>query len=175
MEVPDPAGAPPGWEVGDLGPSAPLVPFRQPPAAAPDVTGRTVVGWTPSAGTYGMGGPGLLALDLGGEHLVVTLWGAASWARVDGRLLEDLRWSEHGRPAPWSEGDADPLTGRVVTGLATTASSLTLTFADGGALTISPDAEDRPPFPGTGEPRAFGPDDDLATAVVLSPTLEIWV
>lgn len=168
MEVPDPAGAPDGWDGGPLGPTAPLVPFRPEPVEPEDVVGATVAAWTANAGTYGMGGPGFVALDLGGRWLVVTLWGAGSWIRVDDRLLDEV-----------DRDDPTVLVGWTVTGCVVERTWLALDLAgpDGSAhsLRLAHDADDRPRFAGSGDPRAFGPDDDLRTAVVLAPTTEIWV
>lgn len=168
MEVPDPAGAPDGWDGGSLGPSAPLVPFRPEPVDPIDVIGATVRAWTAGAGTYGMGGPGFAALDLGDRWLVVTLWGAGSWLRVDARLLDDV-----------DRDDTTVLVGWTITGLTVERSwmAVDLVAPDGGghSLRLAHDPDDRPPFAGDGRPRALGPADDLRTAVVLAPTTEIWV
>lgn len=164
MEVPDPEGAPEGWDGGPRGPSAPLVPFRPDPLDATDVVGATVQGWTTHAGTYGMGGPGFVALDLGGRWLVVTLWGAGSWLRVDDRLLDDV-----------PRDDTTVLVGWTVTACVVERTWLAIDFAGGHSLRLAHDPDDRPRFAGDGTPRALGPADDLRTAVVLAPTTEIWV
>jgi hypothetical protein len=164
MEVPDPTGAPAGWDGGPLGPSAPLVPFRPDPVDPDDVVGATVRAWTASAGTYGMGGPGFVALDLDGRWLAVTVWGAASWIRVDDRLLDDVPRDEVGVLVGWT-----------ITACVVERTWLTIDFAGGHALRLAADPADRPVFPGDGRPRALAPDDDLRTAVVLAPTTEIWV
>jgi hypothetical protein len=167
MEVPDPAGVPEGWDGGALGPSAPLVPFRPEPVEPDEVVGATVAGWTPNAGTYGMGGPGFVALDLGGRWLVVTLWGAAAWLRLDDRLLDDI-----------DREDTSVLVGWTITGLVVERTWMTVTFTspDGDhTLRLAHDPDDRPAFAGDGRPRSLAPDDDLRTAVVLAPTTEIWV
>lgn len=163
MEVPDPDGAPEGWDGGPLGPSAPLVPFRPEPVEPDEVVGATVRAWTASAGTYGMGGPGFVALDLGGRWLVVTLWGAGSWIRVDDRLLDDV-----------PRDATDVLVGWEVTGLVVERTWLAIDLTGGHALRLAADPADRPAFP-DGRPRALAPGDDLRTAVVLAPTTEIWV
>lgn len=165
--MPDPDGPPAGWDGGPLGPSAPLVPFRPEPVDPDDVVGRTVHGWTAHAGTYGMGGPGFVGLDLGGTWLVVTLWGAGSWIRLDDRLLDEV-----------PRDDATVLVGWTITACTVERTWLAVDLAgpDGGhALRLAADPADRPPFAGDGRPRALAPDDDLRTAVVLAPTPEIWV
>lgn len=164
MEVPDPAGAPDDWEGGALGPSAPLVPFRPDPVEPDEVVGATVRGWTPNAGTYGMGGPGFVGLDLGDRWLVVTLWGAASWLRLDDRLLDEV-----------DRTDTTVLVGWTISGLVVERTWMSVAFADDHALRLAADPSDRPPFAGDGRPRALAPDEDLRTAVVLAPTTEIWV
>jgi hypothetical protein len=145
MEVPDPAGPPEGWDPGVMGPSAPLVPFRPGPADPDDLVGATVRGWTPNAGTYGMGGPGFVGLDLGDRWLVVTVWGAASWIRVDDRLLEDV-------PA----GDPGVLVGWTITACVVERTWLTIDLSDpdgAHALRLASDPADRPVFAGDRRPR----------------------
>lgn len=167
LQIPDPAGPPEGFEAGTMGPSAPLVPFRPDPADPDDVVGATVQGWTASAGTYGMGGPGFVALDLGGRWLVVTLWGAGSWIRLDDRLLDDVPRDEPGVLVGWEIAEC-------VVERTWMAVDLAAPGADGHSLRLAADPSDRPAFP-DGRPRAFAPTDDLRTAVVLAPTTEIWV
>jgi len=163
MEVPDPAGAPEGWDAGPMGPSAPLVPFRPDPVDPAEVVGSEVRGWTPNAGTYGMGGPGFLGLDLGKHWLVVTLWGAASWIRLDDRLLDDV-----------PRGDDHVLVGWTITALTVERSWMAIDLDGDHTLRLAHDPDDRPRL-AQGQPRVLGSDDDLRTAVVLSPTTEIWV
>jgi hypothetical protein len=143
------------------------------------VIGRTIDGWTPSAGTYGTGGPGFLGFRTGGDWLVVALWGAPSWFRLDGRPLEDNFWAEHGRERPWlaDPGPAldDLFVGRQVTGFSVERTSMTVTLDGGHVLNLSLDPHDRPPFEGTGENREIGPEDDLRSVVFLAPTDELWV
>ncbi|HEX7134007.1 MAG TPA: hypothetical protein VF228_15630 [Iamia sp.] len=163
MEVPDPAGAPAGWDGGPLGPSAPLVPFRPEPLDPADVVGATVRAWTPSAGTYGMGGPGFVGLDLGDRWLVVTLWGAASWLHLDDRLLDDV--------AP---DDTGVLVGWAIRACAVERRWMAIDLDGDHTLRLAHDPDDRPRL-ADGRPRVLGADDDLRTAVVLAPTTEIWV
>lgn len=58
------------------------------------VIGRTIDNASPYLGSYGMGGPGFIGWHLkankmwGQEWLVLTMWGAAEWLLVNGRVLD---------------------------------------------------------------------------------------
>ncbi len=57
------------------------------------VLNRPILSWCDHCGTYGMGGPGFFGLELASnsvhhsEFLVLTLWGADEWLRLNGRWL----------------------------------------------------------------------------------------
>lgn len=161
------------------GPSGPLVAFVPAPLDPAAVVGKTIDAWTPYAGTYGMGGPGFLGLRVGDGWLVVAIWGAPSWFRLDGRLLEDNFWDKHNRQRPWlsefKPGCDDLFVGRQVMGLSVERTSMTLTLDGGGVLNLSPDPQDRPPFEGNGGDREIGPTDDLRSVVFMAPTAELWI
>jgi len=125
-----------------------------------------------------MGGPGFFGLRLGGEWLVVAIWGAASWIEADGRIVEDGFWDTNGRPRPWITGQGDELTGRLVgqpiTSFALAERSLAVGVG-GVTLSVAESAGGRPILEGNQQPRRFEDTDDLRRAVFLSPTAEIWV
>jgi hypothetical protein len=111
--------------------------------------------------------------------LIVAIWGAGDWLRLDGRLITDMFWEKHERSLPWQ---ADPnvdfdnlFVGRRFTALQIARDSITGSFDNGQVLTLSPDPADRPLFEGNGEARIVGPDDDLRLAIFTAPTLELWV
>jgi hypothetical protein len=179
FEIPDAAQPYPDSEGGGMGPSAPLVPFVPEPLDPGELEGKTIDGWTQYAGTYGMGGPGFLGFCIGEAWLIVAIWGAADWFRLDGRLLGDFFWERHGRERPWTD---DPevdfkalFSGWRIRSVDVQRDSITLEFAGGRVLRLSPEAEDRPVHEGDGSPRAVEEDDDLRTHVFLAPTAELWI
>jgi hypothetical protein len=169
----------------EMSPSGELIPFTPDPLDPDSIIGRQIVGVTASAGTYGMGGPGFFGLNLrtekpGEEWLLIALWGAASWMTCQGRLVEDLHFDTAGRPQPWMSDTVGidalemVLLGQRIESLTVTPRAMRIDISRKLDLTIAEDARDRPVFAGNGEPRAFGPDDDLRRAVFLSPTVELW-
>ncbi len=128
------------------------------------MVGRLVVDVTPYFGTYGMGGPGFFALGLGDDWLVVSLWGAGDWLRLEERLLSEIAPDEL----------ASLLVGSTITALNVDRVSMNLGFDNGTTLIIDDDSSTRAPWPGTGKPRAMAPDEDLRDGVFLCPTAELW-
>jgi hypothetical protein len=176
-EIPDPKR--PLKKRTAMGPSGKLIPFRPDPADPSKVIGREIAGWIPYAGTYGMGGPGFVGFNLNGEWLIIAIWGAAAWIRLDGRLLEDIFSDRHGRKPGWN---AEPeeirhnlFTGRHFAEFQVERTSVIARLDDDRVLSISEDPADRPPFEGNGQPREIGPNDDLRRVVFLAPTTEIVV
>ncbi len=178
-EIPDPAHLFPATQVGPIGPTGPLIAFEPDPLDVSQVLHRTIDEWIPCAGTYGMGGPGYLGFRLGSDWLIVAIWGAGDWFRLDGRLLSDVMWEQEARPAPWeaepSEVFAGLFAGHSFTDLVVRRDSLTARLDSGRIFSLSADPADRPILAGSGEPRSFGPGDDLRDLVFLAPTSEIWV
>ncbi|KQT51799.1 hypothetical protein ASG47_02640 [Devosia sp. Leaf420] len=115
-------------------------------------------------GTYGMGSPGFFALGLEHDWLVVSLWGAADWLRLEGRLLSEIVEDEL----------TSFLVGRTITALNVDRASMNIGFGNGTTLIIDDDSSTRVPWPGTGKPRALAPDEDLRDGVFLCPTEELW-
>lgn len=161
------------------GPSGRLVRFRPELLDPKKVIGREIAGWTPYAGTYGMGGPGFVGFDLNGAWLIIAIWGAGDWIRLDGRLLTDAFSSKHGREPGWTSESEEVwrrlFTGRRFVDFKVERTSLEARLDDGRVLSISDDAADRPPYEGNGKAREIGPDDDLRRVVFLAPTPEISV
>lgn len=184
FEIPDPSRPIAEDQRGAVGPSGELVSFTPAPADPALLAGRKIVDVIGHAGTYGMGGPGFVAIELDGrpaqEWLVIALWGAGSWMTSQGRLVEDWHYESAGRTAPWSDDTgaaplARELAGRTIESAEIGAHSLRIALSGGYDLTIAEDAGSRPVFAGNGKLRAFWPEDDLRRAVFLSPTLELWV
>jgi len=177
FEIPDPATVLED-AIHGIGPSGDLKPFSPAPVQPGQVEGQAVHGWG-YAGTYGMGGPGFFALRLDAGWLVVALWGAMDWMTAEGRLLSDMFHTDHGRPTPWvsEQGDwlAPRLEGRRLATLEVERHALSFVLDDGFTIQIEKDPSGRPAFAGNGQPRAFAPDEDLRTAVFLSPTTELWI
>jgi len=156
-----------------------LVSFKPPPLDPTKVIGREIVGWIPYAGMYGMGGPGFVGFNLKDEWLVVAVWGAAEWMRLDGRLLQDIFSEKYGRDPGWNSEPEEVwqnlFTGRRFAEFSVERTSLRARLDDGRPLLISDDPNDRPLLEGNGNPREIGADDDLRRVVFLAPTAEIWV
>ena len=130
----------------------PLKPFVPEPLDPSQIVGREIDEWIPYAGTYGMGGPGFLGFRIGDDWMIVAIWGAGHWFRLDGRLLTDMFWERHERSMPWQavpNVDFQNLfVGRRFTALEVTRESVTARFDNGQVLTLSPDPGDRPPHRG---------------------------
>ncbi len=181
FEIPDLSRPIPEDVRTDMSPSGELVAFI-PPLLDPDgLVGRRIDDMSCNAGTYGMGGPGFFALDLGGEWLVICLWGAASWMTCQDRLIEDFHYDTADRPMPWIDpgtGDnllRERLIGHAIESVQVERQSLRIALSGGYDLTIAADPATRPVFACNKQPRAVAPDDDLRRAVFLSPTIELWV
>jgi hypothetical protein len=181
FEIPDPAQPLAEAQRTGSGPSGVLVPFEpETPLDPARVIGHPVLDLMANAGTYGMGGPGFFALKLGDDWLVIALWGAAGWMSCEGRMLEDWHSERDGRPAPWFEDDDASalkarLIGQTIEAAEITPQAMRLDFSNGADLSIASDPAARPPYGGSGLPRAFQPEDDLMRAVFLSPTVELWI
>lgn len=145
------------------------------PIQSTDLKGRKVAAAMISLGSYGVGTHGFFGLLFEDEHwLVVPVHMARSWLSLDGRILEDERdtraWIKNGDDAAMS----DRLMGAEITEAMFAAHALALEFDNGASLRIAKDPAQRPKFP-DGAARAFLPTDNLANAVFLSPSGEIFV
>ena len=133
--------------------TGPLVPFHPELLDPVNLIGQTVKEWTPHVGTYGMGGPGFLGLLSGAGWLIVALWGAPSWFQLDGRQLEDFHWDKHGRERPLladvKPGSAMLFVGWRIDAMSVERTSMTVAFAEGHELRLSPDPRARPPWRAT--------------------------
>lgn len=164
-----------------LSPAGELLPFTPEPLDPTQVIGRRIDDVVANAGTYGMGGPGFFAVQLGQHWLVIALWGAAAWMTSQGRLIEDLFHQDAGRPLPWIDPDTgdnllrERVIGHAIETIDIARDALRMGLTGGYDLTIAADPATRPVFAGNKQPRAFAPDDDLRRAVFLSPTIELWV
>jgi hypothetical protein len=152
-----------------------------------DPVGATVLEVSTHLGTYGMGGAGFLGLRLADGRppeprwLVVTLWGAAGWATLDGDLLrEEFGGREHAELARAGRGFRSVeqcLPGSTLVAASCSDALLVLEFERDGArqrLEIRADGRYVPPWSGSGRPRALGPDESLRDAVVVSESGYLW-
>lgn len=163
---------------------------RRPPRLFRDATidpcGGEVVAVSTHLGTYGMGGPGFLGLQIDGGQppgrrwLVLTLWGAAAWITLAGDLAEEgFHPRERGELAQSGRAFrrlAD-LVGSRVAAITCTDDLLVLDLArpDGRVLLeVRRDGRDAPPWSGDGRPRALLPDESLRDAVVVSESGYLW-
>jgi hypothetical protein len=178
-EIPDPDNLFPPVEKPSRQPSGPLIPFEPPQLVTSSVLGREIEKWTPNAGTYGMGGPGFLGFRFDTEWLIVAIWGAGRWFRLEGRLLADFDAERSGRPAPWDPqygpNDGTPFTGKKFVEFNLERNSIRAKLNDGRVLELSSNSSDRPPFAGNGKPRLIEKDDDLRRVAFLCPTNELWI
>ena len=140
--------------------------------------GRRILETSNRAGTYGMGGPGFLALRLTGTRerskgwLVLCLWAADHWCHFDGLPLE-------ARPgqAPEVYGYSRfhrAVRGQSVQGVDIGDDSCRLAIGP-HVLEIREAPSERPAHAGDGSPRALEPGESLLDAWVLSPTTELFV
>jgi hypothetical protein len=177
FKIPDPA-RPIGGERPPWGPFCELVEFHPERLTADRIVGRAVDEICTCAGTYGMGGPGFLGLRLGDKWLIIAIWGAASWAQFDGRIVQDVFWDTNEWPRPWITEAGDELSGelvdRPITSFEVARRSLVIGIA-GRTLSIQESPFGRPIHEGNKQPRSFEESDDLTRAVFLSPTTELWV
>jgi len=179
FQIPDKGRPIPVEEQGNFGPSGHLVPFRPRKLNPADVLGRRIEEVSTCVGTYGMGGPGFFGLRLGREWLVISIWGAAEWIHVNGRLVEDVFAPMRGRPAPWIRGRKDALSARLVGStilyVRVGKHSLSMRISGNLHLRIEKQGKNRPIAEGSKRPRTFCLRDDLRRGIFLSPTAEIWV
>ena len=177
FQIPDPTKLLPG-PVPPWGPTCELVDFKPQTLTAEKLVGRTIDEICTIVGTYGMGGPGFFGLRLGDEWLVISIWGAASWVQVDGRIVQDVFWDKNGWPRPWITKDHNELdevlVGQVITSFEVTKNSLTIGIS-GRTLSITESPKSRPIHEGSKQPRSFEQGDDLRRVIFLAPTTELWI
>ena len=134
-------------------------------------------------GSYGMGGPGFVGLKCHGGAkrfwIVFTLWGAAGWLTLDGKLLDEgLIGDEKKTYAQRGVVSLKEVYGGTIQGMNVTADTLTLEIAQSDRthiLQLRRDGTTVPPFRGTGGKKTFGKDDRLEDAVILSKRARLWL
>jgi hypothetical protein len=159
-----------------------LIPFVPGPFAPSAVIGKVARELTVAAGTYGMGGPGFVGLDLADCWLIIAIWGAGSFFLLDGRFLTDMDWQEADRPPPWSIEPYSTfrhlLTGCRLEAAEVTAKSIAFRFDGDRTLGMStdlslgglPDSLSKLISDPTKDPL-----DDLRDVVFLAPTSVLWI
>ena len=65
--------------------------------------------------------------------------------------------------------------GRTLKSIHVDKTTMSIIFDNDITVSIEEDPKSRPIYEGSKEPRVFQPEDDLRSAVFLSPTKEIWV
>ncbi len=110
---------------------------------------------------------------------MVGVWGASEWMNANGRNIQDTFFEKYGRAMPLISGEADNLSpiivGQRLASIELKKHSFSVKFENGVCLSIDEDPSGRPLLEGTKKPRCFYPDEDLRSAVFISPTTEIWV
>ncbi|WP_136439833.1 hypothetical protein [Pacificoceanicola onchidii] len=152
-----------------------LMPLEHQVATAAKICGRRIENMQNNLGSYGMGGYGFFGLDLGGEWLVVPIHLAAMWLVLDGRPFDGPK-----EKRPWILDGNDQLAlermvGATIINAEFAKDHLKIVLDNEAVISIDADPRSRARFEGTGHPRAFLDSDDLASAVFLSPSPEIYV
>jgi hypothetical protein len=177
---------PDGWECEgqfDTPRRGPPVPSLRLLSASP-ILRRRIRSTCTHIGSYGMGGPGFLGIELDAndsrpkEWLVLCLWGAAEWCLFDGQPIESNQLSR------LTAIGADAFAQAVAGGEITTAKiedkscELCITTAGRAAvcrLEVPSDTGKLPVYGGTGGRRMLALTDSLLDAWVLSPTEFLYV
>ena len=161
---------------------------RRPPRIADVDTsaliGATVVRTSGNLGSYGMGGPGFVGVQLatrrhGRTWIVCTLWGAGSWLTLDGSLVSEGYFEDERREraATRSFRPLSDLLGAELTHLRSDRDGATLDFSTRSGpvkLELRRDTAHLPPYR-SGEARAIADDADLRDALVLSRRAYLWL
>ena len=149
-----------------------LRPFVPAPLEPEVILARRISAWTPDAGPVGMGGAGFVGFDLGGDWLMIALWQASLWIRVDGEVLFDMLYSLDGSFFRPRVDVGSVFVGDQFTHVSVERRRVVARLATGRELLIADD----PPIPRymSGAVRKFGESDDLRRAVFLSPSPDLW-
>ncbi|MGR3496307.1 hypothetical protein [Citreimonas sp.] len=150
-----------------------LVPLDPAPVRPDDLLGRRAGDIQTELGSTGVGNQGFVGIELGEDWLIVPLYATARWIAIDGRLLEDPDHAAAGRPQPWAAEDGSArarIAGATVIAARLQPDGMRLDLDNGARIEIQPDPAGRPRMEHGGHARAFLPEDDLASALFLSPT-----
>lgn len=165
---------PKGWFSRTPGEPPPTL--RQVGASA--LEGRRILETSNCAGTYGMGGPGFLALRLTAtkdrpkEWLVLCLWAADNWCHFDGLPLEALP-DQVPQVYGYPRFD-EAVRNHVLQSIVVEDRACRLAIGE-HVLEVREDPDERPPHAGDGTPRALEPEESLLDAWALAPTTELHV
>jgi hypothetical protein len=167
--------------------------YHRHPARLIDVGSEAIVGARVTkidqiVGSYGMGSPGFLGIKLKPARrsqkfwIVITLWNAATWAKVNDALLvegypfeDEQRQLEH---QGYSFTSFRELVDGTVARCDLNQDTFVLTVhKDGGDRTFEIDARsgNLPLLRGNGEPRRLADDQSLLDAVVISRRANLWL
>jgi hypothetical protein len=134
------------------------------------IMGRRVLDTCQRMGTYGMGGPGFMGLELARgndrkkEWLVLTLWAAESWVLIDDQSPND---------GPQSPQVAS-LEGQVLEHAVVNDKWFNMAFS-GGSVMEMPEDPDQRPRRDDGSPHRLARSESLLDAWVLSPSRWLYV
>ena len=154
------------------------------------ITGRKITAWSPSLGSYGMGGPGFFGLRLAAndaspdEWLVLRVWGAACWLLLDGKWIEAHPNQYHVQAplysnfGPGEQWDlvTDKLVGSVLEAINIEEDALAfqLTGAASHILEMPADSSLLSLYGGTMQPRIWQANENRLDAWVISHG-DLWV
>lgn len=121
-----------------------------------------------------MGGPGFVGIRLGSNGwLVIRLWGAAGWMRLDGRLLrESFSRDERAQHEPLES--LQSLVGSRFEAVIISSEALEIRFS-GKTLTLRRDGADVPVFRGNGQPKLLDPRVDFGDLLLFSRRASLWL
>jgi hypothetical protein len=176
---------PDGWECGGQFDTPrnglPVTSLRELSAEA--ILRRRIRSTCPHIGSYGMGGPGFLGLELDpnqvrpNEWFVLCLWGAAQWCLFDGKPIESP-YQFPDLPAFGIDAFSREVSGGEIIEASIQDKSCELLIELSGAshrFEIPSDTRRLPPYGGTGGRRNLAPQDSLWDAWVVSPTKYLYV
>lgn len=163
---------------GGLGSDHELMPLRMELPSKAELVGSRINGFSSHLGSYGMGGVGILGLQLDDQWLIICLDGAGNWVEYENRMIEDYFYEDYDRGKPWVTDDADEISGKLagstIVDFDVQKHSMAIQLDTGSSILIHPDASRRPLFEGTKRERVFLDTDDLRHAITLSPTGELY-
>ena len=147
---------------------------------------RKILRWTNCDGSYGMGGPGFLSLELEKqgkfprERLCLCLWAAAEWLLLDGRWIE-AHPNQYEKQKPlfhnyadgsWDEVSAK-LTGQKITSILAEGRQFEMKLSNGSVLSFPDNPDALPLYGGSLEPHSWSDEDDWRDAWIYASG-NIW-
>lgn len=144
-----------------------------------DILGTKILELTQYAGSYGMGGPGYVALKLSNKSwLIFGLWGAVNWIHYNWNgehvILSD-HLKEYGPKFTYEPPYNGPLICEIIKDFSITDNEFLMNFESGKELCIFADSNTRPVFPGTGQNRKLKEGESLVNLIFThsSPSISV--